>query len=117
MLRNHILDWCFDSGGLDSIELTKREAKEAAGPRILDELGGEMVGKLDSLIFDGQAANRHIICPNGAGCGGLVTIGDTPGRPGDIAECGGLCGVEDGVIGLALGLNLMGKLSGPDLVQ
>ena len=63
---DHILNWCFDSGGLDSIELTKCEAKEAAGPRILDELGRELVGKLDGLVLDGQAANRHIIGTNSA---------------------------------------------------
>jgi hypothetical protein len=39
-LSDHVLDWGFDSGGLDGVELAKCEAQEAAGPSIRDELGG-----------------------------------------------------------------------------
>ena len=114
VLRDHVLDRGLDRLGSDGVDGTPSETEKAIG-RVLLELGGEVVGKLDGLVFYGNASDVHGVCADCARSGRAVTVGDVPLAATCRLESGGLARVEDGVAFRSLRLDVAWEFGGPEL--
>lgn len=76
--------------GLDSVANVEAKTDETGDDGVLDELGGNLGGRLNGLSLDAEAANADNVSVDIAAGAALVTVGDGPGGAGQLLGSGRL---------------------------
>lgn len=114
ILGDHVLDGRLDGLGLDGVDAAKRQPQQSV-TGTLGELGRHLLGQLDGLVLDGDAADVHVVGADRTRRRGAVAVRDLPRVTILLFESARLGRVEDIVALAILGNGGRGELSGPDL--
>lgn len=81
--------------GRDGVQAAEGQAEQAVVVRVLGELGGDNLGRLNGLLGDGQAANGDLVGVDVAAGGAAVAVRDLPGGARELAGGAALARVVD----------------------
>lgn len=110
----HVLYGSVDRRRLDCVDRAPSQAQKTI-TSALDELIGDLVGDLDSLVLNCETADGDNISTNSTACRRLVAVRDLPSAALRVLPSAALGWVKDGVSSLsALRLDALIEIGGPD---
>jgi hypothetical protein len=114
VLAYHTLNRRTDRRRLDCVDRAPSQAEKTI-TSALDELSGDLVGDLDSLILNCETADGDDVSTDSTTCRRLVSVRDLPSAALRVLPSAALGWVKDGMSSLsALRLNALIEIGRPD---